>query len=164
MACLHAAGRSAVHAHAAHKMQDASAPCCRRPVRLTHRRPADLLAAVQPDFWRQGRGQPACGGACPSTLAQAATSVRRPARLTAAGADALCARVQRLAVEQGKAFIAPYDDPYTIAGQGTVGTEVLRQISTQDLAALHAIFVPVGGGGLIAGIAAYVKALYPQVR
>ena len=60
-------------------------------------------------------------------------------------------------------FIAPYDDPYTIAGQGTVGTEILRQISTQDLASLHAIFVPVGGGGLIAGIAAYVKALYPQV-
>ena len=66
-------------------------------------------------------------------------------------------------MQQGRVFIAPYDDPYTIAGQGTVGTEILRQINTQDLANLHAIFVPVGGGGLIAGIAAYVKALYPQV-
>ena len=71
--------------------------------------------------------------------------------------------MQRLAVEEGKVFVAPYDDPYTIAGQGTVGTEILRQISTQGLANLHAIFVPVGGGGLIAGIATYVKALYPQV-
>ena len=64
---------------------------------------------------------------------------------------------------EGKTFVAPYDDPLTIAGQGTVGTEILRQISTAQLANLHAIFVPVGGGGLIAGIAAYVKALYPQV-
>ena len=72
--------------------------------------------------------------------------------------------LQELAVAEGKTFVAPYDDPLTIAGQGTVGTEILRQISTAQLSRLHAIFVPVGGGGLIAGIAAYVKALYPQVR
>lgn len=58
--------------------------------------------------------------------------------------------------------MAPYDDPYTIAGQGTIGTEILRQCG--DPAALHAIFVPIGGGGLIAGIAAYVKALRPDIK
>lgn len=61
-------------------------------------------------------------------------------------------------------FVAPYDDPYTIAGQGTIGTEVLRQLSSADLDSLHAIFVAIGGGGLIAGIAAYVKALRPGVK
>jgi threonine dehydratase len=57
-------------------------------------------------------------------------------------------------------FIHPYDDPAIIAGQGTVGMEILRQ----QPRGLHAIFVPVGGGGLIAGIAAYVKRLAPEVR
>lgn len=61
-------------------------------------------------------------------------------------------------------FVAPYDDPFTIAGQGTIGTEILRQLTSLQLDTLHAIFVPVGGGGLIAGIAAYVKALQPDVK
>ena len=60
--------------------------------------------------------------------------------------------------------MAPYDDPYTIAGQGTIGNELLRQLSTPDLASLHAIFVAIGGGGLIAGVAAYVKALRPDIK
>lgn len=67
-------------------------------------------------------------------------------------------------MKQGRAFVAPYDDPYTIAGQGTIGTEILRQLTTAQLEQLHAIMVPVGGGGLIAGIAAYVKALKPDVK
>ncbi len=57
-------------------------------------------------------------------------------------------------------FVHPYDDPDVIAGQGTVGMEILRQHGE----AIHAIFVPVGGGGLIAGIAAYVKALRPEIK
>jgi threonine dehydratase len=61
---------------------------------------------------------------------------------------------------RGMTFIHPYDDPDVIAGQGTVGMEILKQ----HAAPLHAIFVPVGGGGLIAGIAAYVKSLRPDVR
>jgi threonine dehydratase len=68
------------------------------------------------------------------------------------------------AQEEGLIFVAPYDDPYTIAGQGTIGNEILRQLSTLDLDNLHAIFVAIGGGGLIAGIAAYVKALRPEVK
>ncbi len=57
-------------------------------------------------------------------------------------------------------FIHPYDDPDVIAGQGTIGMELLRQWSGP----LHAIFVAVGGGGLIGGIGAYVKRLRPEVR
>lgn len=65
-----------------------------------------------------------------------------------------------LAETRGLTFVPPYDDPDVIAGQGTVGLELLRQHQGQ----LDAIFVPVGGGGLIAGIAAYVKYLRPEVR
>jgi threonine dehydratase len=60
----------------------------------------------------------------------------------------------------GATFVHPYDDPDVIAGQGTVGMEILRQWQSP----LDAIFVAVGGGGLIAGIAAYVKRVRPEVR
>src|SRR5512139_604384 len=65
-----------------------------------------------------------------------------------------------LARERGLSFVHPFDDPHVIAGQGTIGMEILRQHSGP----LDAIFVPIGGGGLVAGIAAYVKSLYPQIR
>ncbi len=65
-----------------------------------------------------------------------------------------------LAQEQRLTFVHPYDDPDVIAGQGTVGMEILRQHTGE----VHAIFVPVGGGGLIAGVAAYVKFVRPEVR
>ena len=64
---------------------------------------------------------------------------------------------EQLAAEGGLVFVHPFDDPLVIAGQGTVAVEMLRQCAHD----LTAIFVPVGGGGLIAGIAAYVKALTP---
>jgi threonine dehydratase len=57
-------------------------------------------------------------------------------------------------------FVHPYDDPDVIAGQGTIGMEILRQHTRP----IHAIFVPVGGGGLISGIGAYVKRLRPEVK
>ena len=66
---------------------------------------------------------------------------------------------EQLAAEQGMVFVHPFDDPLVIAGQGTVGMELLRQSTSLD-----AVFVPVGGGGLIAGIAAYVKAVQPEVQ
>ncbi|EQM69945.1 threonine ammonia-lyase, biosynthetic [Pseudomonas tohonis] len=70
------------------------------------------------------------------------------------------AHALRLAEEQGLTFVPPYDDPDVIAGQGTVAMEILRQQPGE----LDAIFVPVGGGSLIAGIAAYVKYLRPEVK
>ncbi len=66
----------------------------------------------------------------------------------------------QLAHEQGLTFIHPFDDPDVIAGQGTVGMEILRQ----HTGPLDAIFVAVGGGGLLAGVAAFVKAIRPQVQ
>ena len=65
-----------------------------------------------------------------------------------------------LAKKQRLTFVHPYDDPLVIAGQGTIGLEILRQHSGP----IDAIFVPVGGGGLIAGIAAYVKRVAPKTR
>src|SRR5258706_8178364 len=62
--------------------------------------------------------------------------------------------------QRGLTFVHPYDDPDVIAGQGTIGMEILRQ-STRPI---HAVFVSVGGGGLIGGIAAYIKRLRPSVR
>ena len=65
-----------------------------------------------------------------------------------------------LIAETGMTFVHPFDDPLVIAGQGTVGAEILRH--SQD--SLNAVFVPVGGGGLIAGIAGYIKSLRPDVK
>jgi len=60
----------------------------------------------------------------------------------------------------GLTFVHPFDDPDVIAGQGTIGMEIMRQ----HQGPLHAIFVPIGGGGLAAGVAAYVKQVRPEVR
>ena len=65
-----------------------------------------------------------------------------------------------LVAEKAMTFIHPYDDPDVIAGQGTVAMEILRQHNAD----IHAIFVPVGGGGLVAGIAAYVKFVRPDIK
>ena len=65
---------------------------------------------------------------------------------------------QRLQKKSGATFVHPYDDPDVIAGQGTIGMEILRQWQGP----LDAIFVAVGGGGLISGIAAYVKRVRPR--
>jgi threonine dehydratase len=70
------------------------------------------------------------------------------------------ARCDELVRETGLTLVHPFDDPLVIAGQGTIGNEILRH----KLGDVSAIFVPVGGGGLIAGIASYVKALRPEVR
>ena len=67
---------------------------------------------------------------------------------------------QQMMRDQGLTYVHPFDDPDVIAGQGTVGMEILRQHGRP----IHAIFVAVGGGGLIAGIAAYVKQVRPGIR
>ncbi|MCL2297891.1 MAG: threonine ammonia-lyase, biosynthetic [Proteobacteria bacterium] len=65
-----------------------------------------------------------------------------------------------LQAQTGAVFIHPYDDPDVIAGQGSIGMEILRQHQDE----ISAIFVPVGGGGLIAGVAAYVKQVRPDIE
>jgi threonine dehydratase len=68
-------------------------------------------------------------------------------------------RAAELEREHGYAFVHPFDDPTVIAGQGTIAMEILRQHE----GAIDAVFVPVGGGGLVAGIAAYIKAVRPEI-
>ena len=74
--------------------------------------------------------------------------------------DAANQYAQQLAATQGLCLIHPFDDPAVIAGQGTIGMEILRQHPDP----IAALFVPVGGGGLIAGIAAYVKQIRPEIK
>ncbi len=66
----------------------------------------------------------------------------------------------KLGHKQGLTFIHPFDDPEVIAGQGTIAMEMLRQ----HQGPLHAVFVAIGGGGLISGVANYIKAVRPEVK
>jgi threonine dehydratase len=96
------------------------------------------------------------------------------------GADLQEAKVEclRIAEKENYVFVPPFDDPLVIAGQGTVGErkfitktimilmrkiglEILRQL---DADSIEAIFVPIGGGGLISGVAAYTKSTYPNIK
>jgi len=74
--------------------------------------------------------------------------------------DEAYAEAMRLKRKQGLAFVHPYDDPDVIAGQGTIGMELLRQSERP----IDAVFVAVGGGGLISGIGAYLKHLKPSIK
>ncbi|MEO6079447.1 MAG: threonine ammonia-lyase, biosynthetic [Steroidobacteraceae bacterium] len=74
--------------------------------------------------------------------------------------DSAYEHAMKLAAERQLVFVHPFDDPDVIAGQGTIAVEILRQAGDN----IDAIFVAVGGGGLIGGIAAYVKTLFPRIR
>ena len=74
--------------------------------------------------------------------------------------DEAAVHAAKLVEEKGMTYVHPFDDPDVIAGQGTIGMEIVRQHQQP----LDALFVPVGGGGLLAGVAAYVKYVWPQTR
>jgi threonine dehydratase len=74
--------------------------------------------------------------------------------------DDAYAHARQLEKEQQLTFIHPFDDPAVIAGQGTIGAEILKQAGSE----IDAVFVPIGGGGLIAGIAACIKLQHPNIR
>jgi threonine dehydratase len=74
--------------------------------------------------------------------------------------DDAYAHALELAEKQNLVFIHPFDDPLVIAGQGTIGKEILEQVDEK----IDILFVPVGGGGLIAGIAAWVRQMRPEIR
>jgi threonine dehydratase len=74
--------------------------------------------------------------------------------------DEAYAHAMQLQASEGYCFVHPYDDPDVIAGQGTVGMEILRQ----HRGPIDAIFVPVGGGGLLAGVISYVKHVHPEIK
>ena len=95
----------------------------------------------------------------PRIKVQAVVNLRGKVVLHGDSYDEAHARALELAAAHKLTFVHPYDDPEVIAGQGTIGFEILKQ-HTGDL---HAIFVPIGGG-LIAGIAVYVKSFRPEVK
>jgi threonine dehydratase len=95
----------------------------------------------------------------PSIKVEAVRALGGEVVLHGIGYDDAYAHALELVRAEGLTFIHPFDDPAVIAGQGTVGMEILRQQRDLD-----AIFVPAGGAGLLAGIASYVKALYPEIR
>jgi threonine dehydratase len=66
--------------------------------------------------------------------------------------------------KQGLTFVHPFDDPDVIAGQGTIAMEILRQLQTLSSNRLDAVFVAIGGGGLISGVANYIKAVRPEIK
>ncbi len=74
--------------------------------------------------------------------------------------DAAYAHARELEKQEKLTFVHPFDDPEVIAGQGTIGMEILRQRPQP----IYAVFCPIGGGGLIAGVAAYIKRLRPDIR
>jgi threonine dehydratase len=74
--------------------------------------------------------------------------------------DEASSYAQKLVEEQGMTYVHPFDDPDVIAGQGTVGMEIVRQHQEP----LDALFVPVGGGGLLAGVAAFVSYVWPKTK
>jgi threonine dehydratase len=74
--------------------------------------------------------------------------------------DEAAAHARKLEVEQKLTFVHPYDDPDVIAGQGTIGMEILQQHPDP----IEAVFVPIGGGGLAAGVASFIKFLRPETK
>ncbi len=76
------------------------------------------------------------------------------------------AHAHAVALEQqnGLAFVHPFDDPDVIAGQGTIAMEILRQLQGLGSNELDAVFVAIGGGGLISGVANYIKAVRPEIK
>jgi threonine dehydratase len=96
----------------------------------------------------------------PSIKVDAVRSLGGKAILHGDSYDEASTHARNLAEKHGYTFIHPFDDPYVIAGQGTVAMELLRQQPDP----IDAVFISVGGGGLLAGMAAYIKALRPEIR
>jgi len=96
----------------------------------------------------------------PAIKVEAVKSFGADIKLHGNSYDEACSYALDIAKQQGRTFIHPYDDPEVIAGQGTIAMEILRQHSGP----IHSVFVPVGGGGLNAGVSAYIKAFWPEIK
>ncbi|MCB1423685.1 MAG: hydroxyectoine utilization dehydratase EutB [Nitratireductor sp.] len=95
----------------------------------------------------------------PQTKIDGIKALGADVRITGKSQDDALAESQRLAAEEGYVEISPFDDPHVIAGQGTIGLEVMEEQPD-----LEAILVPLSGGGLAAGIAVAAKAIRPDIR
>ena len=96
----------------------------------------------------------------PEIKVQAVEALGASIRLVGDDYDAACEQAIAFSKENGAYFIHPFDNPAVIAGQGTLGVELTQQLAAPP----GVIFLPIGGGGLAAGVAATVKAVYPEVR
>ena len=97
--------------------------------------------------------------ATPLVKVQATRGFGAEVILHGANYDEACTEATRLCEAEGMTFIHPFDDPLVIAGQGTIGLELLEQVEN-----LEAVVIPIGGGGLIGGIACALKELRPEIR
>jgi threonine dehydratase len=141
-----------------------------RMVRLTTDQRACGVIAASAGNHAQGVALAAGSLGCPAVIVMPCTTPEtKVAAVRRLGADVVLhgdtydeaqERARVLEAERGLTFIHPFDDPEVIAGQGTIGMEILRQCPHPP----DAIYLAVGGGGLIAGVGAYVKALWPQVE
>ncbi len=95
----------------------------------------------------------------PIAKIEATKSYGAEVRLVPGSYDDASAYAQKLCKEEGMTFVHPFDDPDVIAGQGTVGLEILEQLPDVD-----AVMVPIGGGGLISGVATAIKLLKPECK
>jgi threonine dehydratase len=137
---------------------------------LTQEKLARGVIAASAGNHAQGVALAAQRLACKATIVMPVTTPQiKIAAVTARGAEVVLhgdsysdayEKAQQLQRERSLVFVHPYDDPDVIAGQGTIGMEILRQWQSP----LDAIFVAIGGGGLIGGIAAYVKRVRPEIR
>lgn len=99
-------------------------------------------------------------GTTPSIKVEAVRDFGGDVRLVGDSYQEAQAEAMRLRDEEGWTYVHPYDDLDVIAGQGTIAMEVMRQCVEIP----HVVFVPVGGGGLISGVGAFLKSLYPEIR
>jgi threonine dehydratase len=95
----------------------------------------------------------------PQNKVEAVRTLGAEVRIAGASQDAAEAEARRLAAKAGRPFVSPFDDPWVIAGQGTIGLELL-----EDLPELDTVLVPLSGGGLIGGIALALKSADPSIR
>lgn len=95
----------------------------------------------------------------PANKVEAVRALGAEVEIAGASQDAAEADARRFAAEQGRVFVSPFDDPWIIAGQGTIGLELL-----EDLPRLDSVIVPLSGGGLIGGIALALKHADPGIR
>ncbi len=96
----------------------------------------------------------------PATKVRAVNALKAEVILHGQNYDEAHIEALRISKDKGLTFIHPFDDPEVIAGQGTIAHEILRQSKEKP----DAIYVAVGGGGLIAGVSAYVKSLWPEIK
>src|SRR5208337_3650024 len=117
------------------------------------------IASLFQDERRRGVISYSSGNHAPAIKREATSKLGAEIVLVGPGSDERKAKAEELAAQHGYVIVPPYNDEKIIAGQGTIGLEIL-----EDLPEVEAVFSPVGGGGLISGVAAAIKLTNPKVK